>query len=212
MPNWKPGESLYENTNVSNVFVAAGVTLPTTRHDLGLEQPLDLRARDQELLTSFFAFVLARPDVHSHMHVFFFFFFFFLYIYFFFLAFFYGFIDRAAEDRTGNRERERGSDTQQRDPGREPNPGPLQSPGTWDTHPTHWAKRRPHVHVWSAIRETGETLLIWDGCDDIKILLGRKRHSAYLLGSTESFAVQLMWKRESKPMLHQWTTGILWTW
>lgn len=65
MPNWKPGESHYENTNVSNVFVAAGVTLPTTRHDLGLKQPLDLRARDQEPLTTFVAFVLARPDDHS---------------------------------------------------------------------------------------------------------------------------------------------------
>ena len=63
---------------------------------------------------------------------------FFLYI--FFLAF-YGFIDRSAEDMTGNRERERerGSDTQQRDS----NPGPLQSLGTWGTCSTNWAKWRP---------------------------------------------------------------------
>ena len=45
---------------------------------------------------------------------------------------FYGFIDRTAEDMTGNRDRERGSDTQQRDPGWELNPGPLQRLGTWD--------------------------------------------------------------------------------
>ena len=46
---------------------------------------------------------------------------------FFFLYFFafYGFIDRTVEDMTENRDRERGSDTQQRDPDRESNPGPL---------------------------------------------------------------------------------------
>ena len=42
---------------------------------------------------------------------------------------FYGFIDRSAEDMTGNRGRERGSDTQQRDLRQESNPGPLQSLG-----------------------------------------------------------------------------------
>ena len=50
---------------------------------------------------------------------------------FFFLAF-HGFIDRSVEDMTGKRGRERGSDTQQRDPGRELNPSTLQSLGTWD--------------------------------------------------------------------------------
>ena len=67
------------------------------------------------------------------------------YYYLFFLAF-YGFIDSTAEDMTGNRERERGSDTQQRDPGRESNPGLLQSLSTWDARSTHWAKRRPPRH------------------------------------------------------------------
>ena len=44
-------------------------------------------------------------------------------------------------------ERERGSDTQQRDPGRELNPGPLQSLGTWDARSTHWAKWRPKFFI-----------------------------------------------------------------
>ena len=49
----------------------------------------------------------------------------------------YGFIDRSAEDMIGNRERERGSDTQQRDPGLESNPGLLQSLGTWGARSTN---------------------------------------------------------------------------
>ena len=40
------------------------------------------------------------------------------------------------EDMTGKRGRERGSDMQQRDPGWESNPGPLQSPGTGGAHCT----------------------------------------------------------------------------
>ena len=50
---------------------------------------------------------------------------------------FHGFIDSTAEAMTGNRVRGRGSDTQQRDPGRESNPGPLQSLSTWDTRSTN---------------------------------------------------------------------------
>ena len=38
---------------------------------------------------------------------------------------------------TGNRGRERGSDMQQMDPGRESNPGPLQSLGTWGARSTN---------------------------------------------------------------------------
>ena len=64
---------------------------------------------------------------------------------------FYGFIDRTAEDMTGNKEREGGSDTQQRDPCRKSNPGPLQSLGTWDAHSTHWAKRRPTRSSFSGV-------------------------------------------------------------
>lgn len=44
---------------------------------------------------------------------------------------------------TGSRMRESRSDTQQRNPGRESNPGPLQSLGTCDARSTHWVKRRP---------------------------------------------------------------------
>ena len=40
--------------------------------------------------------------------------------------------DSSAVEVTGNRMRERRSDTQQRDPGQESNPGLLQSLGTWD--------------------------------------------------------------------------------
>ena len=62
----------------------------------------------------------------------------------FFLIFFWpSAVDRTAEDMTGNREREGGSDMHQRDPGRESNPGPLQSLGTWDARSTHWAKWHP---------------------------------------------------------------------
>ena len=56
------------------------------------------------------------------------------FFFFFFKVFFwpfYDFIDSTVEDMTGNREREGGSDTQQRDP------------GTWDTRSTNWAKWRP---------------------------------------------------------------------
>ena len=56
---------------------------------------------------------------------------------------FYGFIDCSAENMTGNKGRERGSDTQKRDPRQESNPGPLQSLSTWDTCSTTWAKRCP---------------------------------------------------------------------
>ena len=38
---------------------------------------------------------------------------------------------------TGNRARERESDTQQRDLGHESNPGLLQSLSTWDAHSTN---------------------------------------------------------------------------
>ena len=38
---------------------------------------------------------------------------------------FYGFIESTAEDMTGKRGRKTGSDTQQRDPHQESNPGPL---------------------------------------------------------------------------------------
>ena len=41
--------------------------------------------------------------------------------------------------------KEMGSDTQQRDPGRESNPGPLQSLGTWVARATDWAMRRPYL-------------------------------------------------------------------
>ena len=65
-------------------------------------------------------------------------FFFFLSI---FLAF-HGFIDSTVEELTGNRERDRGSDTQQRDPGQESNSDPMQqgqSLCTWDACSTNWA-------------------------------------------------------------------------
>ena len=51
------------------------------------------------------------------------------------------------EDMTEKRGRERGSDTQQRDPGRKSNPGPLQSLGTWGAHSTNWATRRPLIFI-----------------------------------------------------------------
>lgn len=58
----------------------------------------------------------------------------------------YGFIDRTDCDMTVNRMRERErSDTQQRGPGRDSNPGPLQkgqSPRIWDARSTNWAKWR----------------------------------------------------------------------
>ena len=74
--------------------------------------------------------------------------------------FFYGFIDRIAEDVTGHMRWQRGrvthliyiapfrvpKDTQQRARGQESNPGPLQrgrSLCTWDACSTTWAKRRP---------------------------------------------------------------------
>lgn len=43
-----------------------------------------------------------------------------------FLGPLYGFTDRSDEELTGNRMRERGSDMQPRDPGRESNPSLLQ--------------------------------------------------------------------------------------
>ena len=49
---------------------------------------------------------------------------------------------------TGNKERERGSDTQKRNPGRESNPGTLQSLNTWDARSTHWAERRPNLQYF----------------------------------------------------------------
>ena len=66
----------------------------------------------------------------------------------FFLVFWplYGFVDSSAEDVTGNRIRERGSNTQQRAPGWESNPAPLQQGQclcTWDACSTHWAKQCP---------------------------------------------------------------------
>ena len=54
---------------------------------------------------------------------------------------FYGFIDSTAKYMTGIRERERAIDTQQRHPGWESNPGPLQSLSTWDARSTNRAKR-----------------------------------------------------------------------
>ena len=78
---------------------------------------------------------------------------------FYFLGFFYGFIDRTAEDMTGNRERERGSDTQQRDQGWKSNPGPLQSLGTWAARSTHWAKRHP-----KSLFLTSESMSLYVNC------------------------------------------------
>ena len=65
----------------------------------------------------------------------------------FFLAF-PGFIDRNAEECDRKQGRE-GSDTQQGDPGRESNPGPLQSLGTWVAHATNRAKRRPSSNFFT---------------------------------------------------------------
>ena len=55
----------------------------------------------------------------------------------------YGFIDRTAEDTTGNRIRERGSDPQQRAPGQDSNLGLLQRGRSGDARSTNWAQRRP---------------------------------------------------------------------
>ena len=60
----------------------------------------------------------------------------------------FGFIDRIAEDMTGKRlrKRERGSDKQQRAPGRDSKTGPLQqgqSLCTWNACSTHSSKQRP---------------------------------------------------------------------
>ena len=74
----------------------------------------------------------------------------------FFLSF-CGFIDRTVEDTTLNRERERGSDMQQRDPGRESNPGPLQSLGTWDAHSTHRAEQHPTVENYAVTKAQKHT-------------------------------------------------------
>ena len=65
----------------------------------------------------------------------------------FFLAF-SGFIDRNAEECDRKQGREV-SDTQQGDPRRESNPGPLQSPGTWVAHATNRAKRRPSSNFFT---------------------------------------------------------------
>ena len=60
-----------------------------------------------------------------------------------FLAF-SGFIDRTAEECDRKQGKRGGNDTQQGDPGRELNPGPLQNLGTWVARTTNQAKRRPH--------------------------------------------------------------------
>ena len=68
------------------------------------------------------------------------------YALFFFFWPLYGFIDSSAEEMTENRMRERGSDRQQRAPGRDSNPGPLQrgqSICTLDACPTNCAKQCP---------------------------------------------------------------------
>ena len=82
-----------------------------------------------------------------------------------FLAF-RGFIDSTVEEVTGNGVRERGSDTQQRDPGWETNPGPLQR-GQASAHgtpalPTElngaqvvaWliVKRNYYYHNWTSLK------------------------------------------------------------
>ena len=70
--------------------------------------------------------------------------------YFFFLAFM-ALLTVQLKRVTGTRVRERGSDMQQGDQGRESNPGPLQSLSTWDARSTNWPKQRPDGHFWWTI-------------------------------------------------------------
>ena len=60
----------------------------------------------------------------------------------------YGFIDRTTLEMTGNRMRERGTHLQQRVPGWDSNPGPLQQGQilcTWEACSASWTKQHPIV-------------------------------------------------------------------
>ena len=101
---------------------------------------------------------------------------------------------------TGNRLRERGSDTQQRAPGQDSKPGPLQrgqSLCRWDGHSTHWAKRGPEIQLFCY------PLAKWSYCRCYILLLDYFRFLIKVISILQTFYPQVRQSNVTRGVLPQ---------